>query len=76
MSKIKQANAIDILAQVMEQRNWHQGLIKRNIASELKRNLAKGKVSYEKACEVLTLIGCTKVKEEVWEIKNAHSMQA
>ena len=72
----KQANAIEILTEVVKQRKWHKGLVKRNVASELKRNLAKQMVSYEKACEVLNLIGCTKVKEEVWAIKNAHSMQA
>jgi len=72
----KQANAIEILKEVVQSRNWHKGLIKRNIASELKRNLVKGMVSYEKACQVLVLIGYEKVEEEVWQIKNAHSMQA
>ncbi len=71
MSIPKQANAIAILSEVVNQRNWHKGLIKRNAATNIKTRLSKNMVSYEKACEVLNLLGYEKIKEEVWAINNS-----
>jgi len=69
--------AQETLHQVMQQRNWYASLaISRSLAGEYKRNLAKGKLSYEKTCELLQALGYSKIKEEVWAKKNAHSVQA
>lgn len=61
-----QANALDVLKEVMKTRNWYEGNISRTSAAEYKRNLPKGKVSYEKACELLNMIGYEKVEDEIW----------
>lgn len=68
-------NALELLKQVTQHRNWHQGKIDAKVAAVLKTNLSRGKVSYEKACEVLVLIGYEKVEEEKWKITKAHSME-
>lgn len=68
MDIIINKNALDILAEVMNKRNWHQGKIKRNVASEYKRNLKINKVSYERACELLVMIGYTKIQDESWTL--------
>lgn len=75
MTKIKE-NATEVLKEVMKQRNWHQGLIERRLAYETKKNLQSGKLSYEKAAEILKRLGWQKIKEETWQKINAHSMQA
>ena len=70
LKSVKQANAIEILSKIVQQRNWHKGLLERQVATNIKARIAEGKVSYEKACEVLNLLGYQKIQEEVWEIKN------
>jgi hypothetical protein len=60
-------NAVDLLKKLTQQRNWHQGKIDAKAAAMLKTNLNRGKVSYEKACETLQLLGFTKIQEEVWQ---------
>ena len=65
-----QNNALEILKEVVKKRNWYQGKMHRFLASETKRNLKKGKLSYEKASELLKLLGWQKIKEEVWECGN------
>jgi hypothetical protein len=60
-------NALEVLKEVSKKRNWYQGKISRSLAAETKRNLLKGKLSHEKASQLLTLAGWKKVKEEVWE---------
>jgi hypothetical protein len=66
---MKIINAIDLLKEIVQQRNWHNGKIERKAAYNLKRNLKTGSVSYEKASEILKLLGYEKVKEEVWATK-------
>jgi len=63
----QQIGAIELLKQVVQQRGWHQNKVSHAIASEAKRNLAKGKVSYEYACKLLNMIGYEKVEDEVWQ---------
>lgn len=63
-------NAVDLLKQVMEKREWHQGLIERRKAATYKILIHRSKLSYEKCCEILMLLGYVKIKEEVWKIKN------
>ncbi len=59
-------NAIDLLIQLTQKRNWHQGKLDRKVASFTKKNVALGKVSYEKAVEILQLLGYQKIQEETW----------
>ena len=61
------ANAVEILKEIVQHRNWHQGLIERRLAGVTKQNVLAGKLSYEKAKEILTLLGWKKVHEEVWK---------
>ena len=63
-------NALEVLKEVVKKRNWYQNKIDRFLASETKRNLKKGKLSHERASELLKLIGWQKIKEEVWECGN------
>lgn len=62
-------NALDLLKQVVQKRNWHGGLMDRNVRSKIKTNLKKGLVTYKRACEVLELIGYEKTKDEIWAKK-------
>ena len=62
-----QNNALEVLKEVSKKRNWYKGKIHRFLASETKRNLMRGKLSHERASELLKLIGWKKIKEEVWE---------
>lgn len=64
-----QINAVDLLKNVVQERNWHKGLIERRLAAVTKQNLNAGKLSYEKASQILKLIGYQKIKEETWQIK-------
>jgi hypothetical protein len=61
------ANALSLLKKIMEERNWYDGKMDRRIAATMKINLDKGKVSYAKACEVLSLLGWEKSMEETWQ---------
>lgn len=60
-------SATDLLKKVVQDRNWHQGKIEHRLAAMTKTNLSRGKISYEKACEILILLGWQKVKNETWE---------
>lgn len=62
-------NAIELLKEVMEQRNWHQienDKVAQRKAAQDKNLMAKGSLSYEKACFWLQKLGYKKVKEETW----------
>lgn len=59
-------NALEALQEVMQQRNWHKGLINANVASGYKSLLKKKKLSHEKATEILELIGYVRVRTEAW----------
>jgi hypothetical protein len=50
----------------MSTRNWHQGKVERRTAFEIKKRAKSGTLSYEKAAEVLTILGWTKVQDERW----------
>lgn len=63
-------NALEALQEVMQQRNWHKGLINPNVASGYKSLLKKKKLSHEKASEILELIGYARVRTEAWEEGN------
>lgn len=60
-------NAIELIKLAMEKRNWHHGKITATSAGQHKLNAAKGKLSYEKSCELLEIAGYRKVEEESWE---------
>ncbi len=60
-------NAIALLIAITQKRNWHQGKLDRKVASFTKKNVALGKVSYEKAVEILQLLGYQKIQEETWQ---------
>lgn len=64
----KQANALAVLQELTKTRMWHRGLLTKQTASELKRNLSKNKVSYENASAILRLLGFNKIQEEVWQL--------
>lgn len=66
MSKYN-ANALDVLAEVMKQRNWYGDTLERRQAANYKNLLKKGILSYEKACQILNQLGFRKVTEETWE---------
>jgi len=59
-------NAITTLNSLMSTRNWHQGKVERRTAFEIKKRAKSGTLSYEKAAEVLTILGWTKVQDERW----------
>lgn len=59
-------NAIELLKEVSKKRLWHQNKIEKRKAAVTKTNLFRNKLSYEKACEILTLLGYAKTHEEVW----------
>lgn len=65
--KTKEINAVTLLKQVTSVRYWHQGKIERRAAAQLKRNLNTNQVSYEKAVEILQLLGYQKIQEETWQ---------
>jgi len=54
----------------MTHRNWHQGKIERRKAAMYKIGANNNTLSYEKASELLKLLGWQKIKEEVWENEN------
>ncbi len=60
------ANAVEVLKQVVMQRHWHQGRIERRLAAVTKQNVLACKLSSEKASAILELLGWQKVKEEIW----------
>jgi hypothetical protein len=66
MSKVN-ANALKVLSDVMQERKWYGDHIERRKANGYKSLLRQGRLSYEKACELLELIGYKKVQEEVWK---------
>ena len=63
-------NATDLLKELMTHRNWHQGKIERRKAAMYKIGANNNTLSYEKASELLKLLGWQKIKEEVWENEN------
>ena len=63
-------NATDLLKELMTQRNWHQGKIERRKAAMYKIGANNNTLSYEKASELLELLGWQKIKEEVWQNEN------
>jgi hypothetical protein len=60
-------NAKDLLKTIVVKRNWHNGMIERKKAAHIKKYTLAGTLSYEKACEVLILLGFKKIAEEEWE---------
>jgi hypothetical protein len=60
-------NALDILADVMQHRNWYGSAYDRRTAATYKSLLNQGRLSYEKASEILNKIGWLKVEEETWQ---------
>ena len=73
MTKTFNKNAIELLKEVTKQRKWHQGKIEIRKAAITKTNLNRGKFSYEKASEILNLLGYSKVKEEEWAVKDVEN---
>lgn len=59
-------NAKDLLQTIVVKRNWHQGKIERKKAAHIKKYALANTLSYEKACEVLLLLGYKKIAEEQW----------
>jgi len=58
--------AFDTLKTIVNERNWHNGIIERRHASVLKRSILDDKISYEKAVEILGKLGYKKIQEEIW----------
>lgn len=67
LMKQTQANALDFLRELTKKRLWHKNKISQRLASKHKQNLKNNRLTYEKACEILTQIGYTKVAEEICE---------
>ena len=62
-------NAINVLQSVMKKRKWYGNKIERRKANVYKNLLSKEKLSYQKASEILVIIGWSKIKEETWNKK-------
>lgn len=62
-----EANAVELLHRLSQERMWHRGLIESRLAGEYKKKLAAGGMSYSKACELLRLLGYEKKREEIWQ---------
>jgi len=62
-----QNNSVEVLREVMKTRKWYGEQIERRKANGYKNLVRQGKLSHEKAAEILILLGWKKVKEEVWE---------
>jgi len=61
-----QANAIDLLKQLMQQRNWHNGIMPAKTAAAYKSLLKKNKLSYSRACRMLYQSGWQRTQHELW----------
>jgi hypothetical protein len=60
-------NAKDKLKEVMSHRNWHGGKFGCPRTAAVYKSLhLKGRLSYEKSCEMLTTLGYVKLQEEYW----------
>lgn len=64
-----QANALDLLAQLMQKRNWHKGIMPAKTAATYKSLLKKNKLSYERACKMLNQLGWQRTQHELWTNK-------
>lgn len=62
-------NAIEVLKRTMQERNWYDDKLERRKAAMYKTLIERNKLSYEKACELLFLLGYEKIKEESWQKK-------
>ena len=59
-------NAKTQLSEIMKRRKWYGDKIERRTAAAYKNFMSKGKLSYEKSCEILILLGWEKTQEEIW----------
>lgn len=61
-------NAIDLLQEIVQKRNWYSGKISRQLAFQYKKYLKDDKLSYKKAVEILNILGLEKINEETWQL--------
>lgn len=64
---IEKQNALKLLETIMENKQWYKDKFTKSEASSRKQALIKGKMSYERACEILRALGWEKESEETWE---------
>jgi hypothetical protein len=62
-------NAIDLLKEIVQKRNWYDGNISRQLAFQYKKYLKENKMSYKKATEILNILGYEKINDESWKNK-------
>jgi hypothetical protein len=60
-------NAIDLLKEITQKRNWYDGKISRQLAFQYKKYLKENKISYKKAVEILEILGYEKINDESWK---------
>ena len=60
------ANALELLAELMQQRNWHNGIMPAKTAASYKSLLKKNKLSYARACKMLYQLGWQRSQHELW----------
>ena len=63
---IRKENALTLMKEIVEKRNWHNGTMTTGGASNIKRKLKTGNVSYEAAVKYLTSFGWTILENETW----------
>lgn len=62
---------IDLIIKISSKRKWYADKIEPRKAGVYKTMAARGKLSHEKASEILTLLGYEKIKEETWQIPSS-----
>lgn len=63
-------NAIDLLRQVVEERNWHKGLLTTQLANRHKKSIIAGTIKYSTATLLLESLGYELMKPEEWRKKS------
>lgn len=66
MTKINK-NAIELLKSLTTRQDWDNGAFSPALKHRYRTRVNSGKLSYEKACEILEVLGYEKVKEETWK---------
>ena len=71
MSSTRQINALDLLKQVVQKRNWYNGKTSRQCALQIKKRLEYGQViTHELVVEALGYAGWYIVQPETWAKKD------
>ena len=69
MTKKIEASAIDVLKQISAKPMWYGDAFNKDLAARYKARAMSGKLTADKAAEILGKLGWQKVKSETWAKK-------